>query len=240
MKKTKSGNSKPTVAGKVKKAEPVRKRILLADDHPMMRAGLAQLINRQPELEVCAEAGNPAEVLALLGQVAPDLILTDLTMPGRAGIEFIKDLAALHPDLKILVVSMHDEIVYAERCLRAGARGYIMKESGSENLLVAVRRVLDGQSYVSPNMADRILSGLSNRKPRGSDSPIQNLSDREFEIFQLVGQGKSTRDIAKELGLSSKTVDVHRTHIREKLELKDVTALVRYAVRWIETQGTGT
>lgn len=218
-------------------ADPVRKKYLLVDDHPMMRAGLAQLINRQADLIVCAEAGNPAETQSLLPQVRPDLILTDLTMPGRGGIEFIKDLVALEPDVAILVVSMHDELVYAERCLKAGARGYIMKESGSENLLIAVRRVLDGQTYVSANLADQIVRNLSSRRPRGSDSPIQSLSDREFEVFQLVGQGKSTRDIAAQLHLSPKTVDVHRTHIREKLQLKDVNALMRYAVRWLETQG---
>ena len=119
----------------------------------MMRAGLAQLINRQADLIVCAEAENPAETQSLLQQVKPDLILTDLTMPGRGGIEFIKDLVAVLPDVAILVVSMHDELVYAERCLKAGARGYIMKESGSENLLIAVRRVLGGQTYVSANLA---------------------------------------------------------------------------------------
>ena len=217
-------------------AGPVRKRILLVDDHPMMRAGLAQLINRQADLIVCAEAGSPAETQALLSKAKPDLILTDLTMPGRGGIEFIKDLIALEPEIAILVVSMHDELVYAERCLKAGARGYIMKESGSEKLLVAVRRVLGGQTYVSANLSEQIISNLSSRKPRGSDSPIQSLSDREFEVFQLVGQGKNTRQIAEQLHLSPKTVDVHRTHIREKLQLKDVNALMHYAVRWLETQ----
>ncbi len=212
-----------------------RKKIFLVDDHPMMRAGLAQLINRQTDMFVIAEAGQPSEVFTLLPQTKPDLILTDLTMPGRSGLEFIKDLLALQPELNILVISMHDEAVYAERCLRAGARGYIMKESGSENLLIALRRVMAGQTYVSANVSETILGNLSSRKPRGSDSPIQALSDREFEVFQLIGQGKSTRDIADQLHLSPKTVDVHRSHIREKLNLKDVTSLVRYAVRWLET-----
>ena len=212
-----------------------RRKIVLVDDHPMMRAGLEQLINRQPDLIVCGEAGTPAEAFTQLAK-KPDLLLTDLTLPGRGGIEFIKDINALYPELSILVVSMHDEVVYAERCLRAGARGYIMKESGSENLLIAIRRILEGQPYLSPMMSDRVLNSLSARKPRGSDSPIQALSDREFEVFQLIGQGKSTREIAEQLHLSSKTVDVHRTHIREKLELKDATALARYAIRWLETQ----
>jgi DNA-binding NarL/FixJ family response regulator len=145
-------------------------------------------------------------------------------------------LKAAEPDLAVLVVSMHDEVVFAERALRAGARGYIMKEAGGENLLAAIRQVLRGEVYVSPRMSSRILNDLSARRPRGSTSPIERLTDREFEVFQLIGQGKSTRDIAEQLHLSSKTVDVHRSHIKEKLELKDATALIRHAVRWVETQ----
>ncbi len=215
-----------------------RKRILLVDDHPMMRAGLAQLINKQPDLEICCEAGNPTEAFNELAKAKVDLVLTDITMPGRSGIEFIKDLIASHPELPILVISMHDEMIYAERVLRAGARGYIMKEAGGENLLAAIRQVLGGQVYVSPKMSAKILDNLSSRKPRGSSSPIEKLSDREFEVFQLIGQGKSTKEIARQLHLSSKTVDVHRGHIKEKLELKDATSLVRHAVRWVETQST--
>ncbi|MEO6001946.1 MAG: response regulator transcription factor [Opitutus sp.] len=216
---------------------PSRKRILLVDDHPFMRAGLAGLIDRQPDLVICGEAGNPIEAFHALKKGQPDLVLTDLTMPGRSGLEFIKDLQAAEPTLIILVMSMHDEVVHAERALRAGARGYIMKEAGGENLLAAIRQVLRGEVYVSPRMSARILEGLSGTRPRSS-SPIEKLTDREFEIFQLIGQGKSTRDIAAQLNLSTKTVDVHRSHIKEKLELNDVTALIRHAVRWVETQGT--
>jgi DNA-binding NarL/FixJ family response regulator len=215
-----------------------RKRVLLVDDHPFMRAGLAQLIERQPDLQVCAEAGNPSEALQAIAQTRPDLILTDLTMPGRSGLEFVKDVVAQDAALSVLVISMHDEVVYAERALRAGARGYIMKEAGGEALLAAIRQVLRGDVYVSPRMSARILEGLSARKPRGSSSPIEKLTDREFEVFQLIGQGKSTREIAAQLHLSSKTVDVHRSNIKQKLELKDATALIRHAVRWIETQQT--
>jgi DNA-binding NarL/FixJ family response regulator len=214
---------------------PARKRILLVDDHPFMRAGLAGLIERQPDLMVCGEAGNPIEAFHALEKAKADLVLTDLTMPGRSGLEFIKDLHAAEPALAILVMSMHDEVVHAERALRAGARGYIMKEAGGENLLAAIRQILCGQVYVSPRMSARILDGMSGAKPRASSSPIQKLTDREFEIFQLIGQGKSTRDIATQLHLSTKTVDVHRSHIKEKLELHDVTALIRHAVRWVET-----
>jgi len=213
-----------------------RKRILLVDDHPFMRAGLGQLIDRQSDLCVCGEAGDPVEAARELARTRPDLVLTDITMPGRSGLEFIKDLHATSPDLPILVVSMHDEVIYAERVLRAGARGYIMKEAGGENLLAAIRRVLGGDLYVSPKMSARILEAVTARKPRGSTSPIGRLSDREFEVFQLIGQGKGTREIAGQLHLSSKTVDVHRGHIKEKLALNDVTALVRHAVRWVETQ----
>jgi DNA-binding NarL/FixJ family response regulator len=162
-----------------------------------------------------------------------------MTMPGRAGVEFIKDLQASHPAVPILVVSMHDEEVHGERVLRAGARGYLMKDAGAAKMLEAIRHVLAGQVYVSARMSARLLDALTGRRPRGSHSPIEKLSDREFEIFQLIGQGKSTREIAKQLHLSSKTVDVHRGHIKEKLELKDATALIRFAVRWIETQDAG-
>ena len=220
-------------------AASARKRILLVDDHPMMRAGMAQLINKQPDLEVCGEAGSPAEAFTQLAKSVPDLLLTDMTMPGRSGVEFIKDVLALHPNLPIVILSMHDEGVYAERVLRAGARGYIMKEAGGEQLIVALRRVLGGQAYVSEKLAARILDVLTGHRPRGSHSPIEKLSDREFEVFQLIGQGKSTRAIAEQLHLSSKTVDVHRGHIKEKLELKEATALIRHAVRWVETQGAG-
>ncbi len=213
-----------------------RKRILIVDDHPFMRAGLAQLIDKQPGMMVSGEAGDPAAAMKELEKGKVDLVLTDITMPGRSGIEFIKDLQAVYPELPILVVSMHDEVIYAERVLRAGARGYIMKEAGGENLLAALRRVLGGEVYVSPKMSARFLDNMSGRKPRGSTSPIEKLTDREFEVFQLIGQGKSTREIAKQLNLSSKTVDVHRGHIKEKLGLQDVTALVRHAVRWVETQ----
>jgi len=217
------------------KAEP-RRRILLVDDHPLMRAGLAQLINQQADLVVCGEAGEPAAAGLELARTKPDLILTDITMPGRGGFEFIKDLIASSPDLLILVVSMHDEVIFAERALRAGARGYVMKEAGGENLLAAIRQVLAGQVYLSARMSARALENLSARRPRGSASPIEKLTDREFEVFQLVGLGRSTRDIAGQLHLSPKTVDVHRGHIKKKLGLGDSTALVRHAVRWVETQ----
>jgi len=218
---------------------PARSRLLLVDDHPFMRMGLAHLIGRQEDLMVCGEAGNPAEALQFLAANPADLVLSDITMPGRSGIEFIKDLQALHPKLPVLVISMHDETVYAERVLRAGARGYIMKEAGGDNLLLAIRQVLAGGVHVSAQVSARIVEAASGRRPRGSDSPIGKLSDREFEVFQLIGQGCNTHDIAAKLGLSSKTVDVHRANIKGKLGLPDMTALVRHAVRWVESQSQG-
>jgi len=231
-----SPRTQPEKRPAVRPAAPARKKIILVDDHPLLRAGLAQFINKQPDMETCCEAGNAAEAVQQLSTFKPDLVLTDITMPGKGGIEFIKDLLVLRPELPVLVVSMHDETLYAERVLRAGARGYIMKEAGGENLLAAIRQVLGGQVYVSPRISAKILENLSARKPRGSSSPIEKLSDREFEIFQLIGRGKSTRDIAAELHLSPKTVEVHRGHIKDKLGLKDSVSLVHNAVKWVEHQ----
>jgi len=228
-----------TASAAAGESRSARKRIMVVDDHPMTRSGLAGLINHQPDLEVCCEAGNPAEAMGELGKRTPDLIVTDMTMPGRSGVEFIKDLQASHPAVPILVVSMHDEEVHGERALRAGARGYLMKDAGAARMIEAIRHVLAGQVYVSPRMSARLLDALTGRRPRGSRSPIEKLSDREFEIFQLIGQGRSTREIAAHLHLSPKTVDVHRGHLKEKLELKDATSLIRFAVRWVETQDAG-
>lgn len=209
---------------------------MIVDDHPMTRDGLAGLINKQPDLKVCCEAAEPAEALQKIARGKPNLILTDITMPGRSGTEFIKDVVAVHGGIPILVVSMHDELIYAERALRAGARGYIMKEAGGEKMLEAIRCVLSGQVYVSKRLTSTMLDAFAGRRPRGSQSPIEALSDREFEIFQLIGQGKSTHDMAILLHLSPKTVDTHRAHIKDKLELGDAISLIRYAVRWYESQ----
>lgn len=215
---------------------PAKRRVLLVDDHPVTRGGLAEIIRRQPDLEMCCEAGNPAEAMAGLARTPPDLMISDMTMPGRSGIEFIKDVHAMMPGLPILVLSMHDETLYAERALRAGARGYLMKDAGAAKLLEVIRFVLSGQSYVSPQMAARILDVMTGRRPRGSNSPIEKLSDREFEVFHLLGSGKSTKEVAEALHLSPKTVDVHRGRIKEKLQIKDASSLIHQAVRWVETQ----
>lgn len=216
-----------------------KRRILLVDDHPMTREGLSAILNAQKDLQVCGEAGHPAEAMAALDTLAPDLMVADMTMPGRSGIEFIKDVHARMPDLPMLVLSMHDEMFYAERALRAGARGYLMKDAGSAKVLEVIRLILAGQTYASPQVSARLLDAVAGRRPRGSTSPIEKLSDREFEVFRLLGGGKSTKEIAQALHLSPKTVDVHRGRIKEKLQLKDATSLLHYAVRWVEVQGTG-
>jgi DNA-binding NarL/FixJ family response regulator len=165
----------------------------------------------------------------------PDLVLADIGLPGKSGLELLKDLRAMCPELAVLVISMYEETLYAERVLRAGARGYLMKQEGPENILRAMRQVLNGQTYVSERMSVRILNVFSGRSDKAR-SPIARLSDREFEILQLIGQGKDSSAIAKHLHVSSKTVDAHRGHIKEKLNLKNGTELIYYAVRWVGAQ----
>ena len=213
-----------------------KRRVLLVDDHPMTREGLAAIINRQPDLEVCGEASNAAEAMSELSKSQPDLMVTDMTMPGRSGIEFLKDVHALMPGLPMLVLSMHDEMLYAERALRSGARGYLMKDAGSAKVMEVIRLVLNGQPYVSPQMSARLLDAATGRRPRGSSSPIEKLSDREFEVFHLLGSGKRTKEIASTMHLSPRTVEVYRERIKNKLQIKDATSLLHHAVRWVETQ----
>jgi len=213
---------------------PARKRILVVDDHPIFREGLLQSIHRQPDLMVCGEAENASQALGAMSKLKPDLVLVDITLPEKSGFELVKDIQALHPGVPVLVLSMHDESLYAERVLRAGARGYIMKHERPEKLLEAIRHILNGKAYVSEKMAARILDVFSGRRPTGSRVPLERVTDREFEILQLIGRGKNSHEIAKELHLSVKTVDTHRTHLKEKLKLKNGLQLTRYAVCWVE------
>jgi DNA-binding NarL/FixJ family response regulator len=213
-----------------------RRRIFILDDHPITRYGLVQLINEQPDLIICGEAESSQEALAALKAVQAALILVDITLPGESGLEFIRDLQMQCPNLPALVVSMHDESVYAERVLRAGGRGYIMKSAGGERLLEAIRQVLDGRVYLSANMSDAVLDAFSRRRSLSAEARPGALSDREFEVFQLLGQGLSTREIGQRLHLSTKTIGTHRFHIRQKLRLGTGSDLMREAVRWAATQ----
>lgn len=212
-----------------------KKQIFIVDDHPMMREGLAQLINHEADLAVCGEAGSSLEALDAIGKLKPDLVLADISLPDKSGLELIKDLLALHPKLSVLVISMHDESLHAERVLRAGGRGYIMKQEGGNKMMQAIRQVLSGQIYVSEKMSARILETFTGHS-QTDRSPMEKLTDREFEIFQLIGEGKGTRDIAEQLHLSVKTVEAHRANIKKKLQLKDGTELVQQAVRWVEAR----
>ena len=211
-------------------------KILIVDDHPVVRGGLQSIIDGRDGLAVCGTAGSVQEALARVEATRPDLVLTDLGLPGRNGIELIKDLRTLHPELPVLVMSMHDELIYAERVLRAGGRGYVAKEAPAELLLQAIRRVLDGGVFVSELVTNHFLHGLSGNSGRKTSFPIQRLTDRELEVFEHIGRGKSTHDIADQLGISPRTVDAHRTHIREKLGLGDGNELIRFAVRWVESE----
>jgi DNA-binding NarL/FixJ family response regulator len=213
-----------------------KKRILLVDDHPMTREGLAQLIGNQPDLEVCGEAGNAFEALEKIALLKPDVVLSDITLPGKSGLELIKDIQAMHPSVLVLVISMHDEALYVERVLRAGGRGYIMKQEGGKKIAEAIRQVLDGHIHVSEKMSAKILEVFSGRRPNAAASPIEKLTDRQFEVFQLIGQGLETKRMADKLHLSAKTIEVHRANIRAKLKLNSMSELIHYAVRWVESQ----
>jgi DNA-binding NarL/FixJ family response regulator len=222
-----------------KKPAPVKKRILIVDDHPMMRQGLAQLIAAEPDLTVCGEAENAERALDNLGGLKPDLVLADISLPGKNGLELIKDFQVIQPGLPVLVISMHDESLYAERVLRAGGRGYIMKQEGGKKLMLAIQQVLAGKIYVSEKMSAEILEAFSGRRAGTESSPVEKLTDREFEVFQSLGQGKGTREIAEKLHLSVKTIEAHRANIKAKLKLKSASELIHFAVRWSESQGTG-
>jgi DNA-binding NarL/FixJ family response regulator len=202
----------------------------------MTRRGLADLINRQKDLEVCAQAGEPHQAMQAIRLSRPHLVIMDLSLPGKGGLELIKDIRAEYPRLFILVLSLHEEALYAARALHAGAHGYIMKVESGECILKAIRRVLAGEGYVSGKMSSTILRMFSGRQSPEYSSPVDRLTDREFEVLQLIGQGQGSREIAQRLCLSSKTVGAHRAKIKKKLCLENSSALVRYAVRWVETE----
>ena len=210
-------------------------RILIVDDHPITRQGLAQLINFEGDFEVCGEADGVVEARTKIEELDPDLVLLDITLPDGSGLEVIKDTLALHPGCQILVISMHEEALYAERVLRAGGRGYIMKQEGGKRIIEAIRKVLSGRVYLSDDMSARVLESLSGAPTNHEKAPLQTLTDREFEVFELIGQGKSTRAIAEHLHLSVKTVEVHRLNIKRKLQLESASDLVSFAIRWAES-----
>jgi DNA-binding NarL/FixJ family response regulator len=223
-----------------KAAASPRKKLLVVDDHPMMRDGLAALIAAQPDLVVCAQAADAREAMRAVEAHSPDLVLMDISLPGKSGLEAIKDLQALQPGLAVLVLSMHDEELYAERVLRAGARGYVMKQEGGKRIMEGIRAVLAGKVFVSEKMSARIMDAFTGRRAAGSGGAVEVLTDREFEIFQLIGHGRSTKEIAAQLHLSVKTVEVHRVNIKAKLKLSTSPELIHFAVRWVDSQSRPT
>jgi DNA-binding NarL/FixJ family response regulator len=215
---------------------PHKTKILLVDDHPMVREWLATLINQQSDLQVCGETDSAPKALQMMGLVHPDVAIVDISMEGGSGIELIKNSKASHPNVKTIVLSMHDEALYAERALRAGARGYIMKREATKGVLQAIRCVLSGKLYLSDKMAMMMAEKFVDGRPSTPGSVLERLSDRELEVFQLLGRGYSSRRIAEELHVSVKTVQAFCARIKEKLGLSSATELLREATRWHDSQ----
>ena len=211
------------------------KRVILVDDHPIMRHGLAQLIRMENGLDVCGEAGSAREGLDLVSKLKPDLAVIDLTLPDKNGLELVKDIRAMHPATVCLVLSMHDESLYGERSLRAGARGYVMKEEAADHLITAIHKIMSGGLYVSETLNARMLEQMT-APTRAKAAGIDSLTDRELEILELIGKGVATKNIAAQLSISARTVEAHRAHVKEKLGITDGAALVRYAVQWMESR----
>lgn len=217
-----------------------KRTVFLVDDHPLVREWLSTLINRQSDLIVCGEAGDRAQALEKITSLKPRVAVVDILLDdGSSGIELIKDIKIAAPDVAVVVLSMHDESLYAERALRAGARGYVMKRDVTKNVLQAIRSVLNGELFLSAKLATVMAEKLIDGRPVGAASPVEKLSDRELEVFQLLGRGYGTRQIAETLNVSMKTVQAFCARIKEKLNLASATELLREAVRWHDRQNAG-
>jgi DNA-binding NarL/FixJ family response regulator len=229
-------NKRNVVSVAISKADKSRRRIFLVDDHPLVREWLTNLINQQGDLVVCGEAENAAQALAGIAAAAPNLVIVDISLKAASGLELVKDLRIQHPSVAPLVLSMHEEDLYAERAMRAGARGYVRKRETSKNILAAIRRVLEGGIYVSEKLSNSMaLKFLKGQEGVGLPrSRVEELSDRELQVFHLLGQGRSTSQIAEELHLSLKTVQAYCVRAKEKLGLSTAGELVREAILWEE------
>ncbi len=219
--------------------QPAKARVFLVDDHPGMRRGVADCIAEQPDLMVCGQAGTAAEALPAITQAKPDMILADISLPGRDGLEMIKDIKARNRHALVLVFSMHDESLYAERVLRAGGRGYVMKSASMDDLMDAIRRVLAGEFVLGRQIVGQMAARSASGGKAATASPLACLTDREMEVFRLLGQGLERRTIAAQLNLSPKTVEAHRVNIREKLGVRTATALRQYAMEFLRDEPTG-
>ena len=211
-----------------------KQKVLIVDDHPILRKGLAMLINQEPDLVVIAEADNAQKALEMIDKHKPDMLIVDISLPGIDGIELIKTVKLRYRNLPSLVVSMHDESLFAERALRAGARGYIMKQEALERVLVAIRRILAGEIFVSDKITTNMLEKLVSIDGKATNSAVDLLSNRELTVFRMIGQGIKTSQIAEKLHLSVKTIESYRSHIKEKLKLNDGTDLLKYAIQWVQ------
>lgn len=218
---------------------PARRTILIVDDHPMLRRGLAALIESEPGLTVCGEAATRSAALEAIRASPPDLVIVDLVLGDSHGLDLVKDIQTHHPNIPALVLSMHDEAVYAERSLRAGARGYVTKRELDDTLLIAIHRVLAGETYMSAKLQAQLAAKFVAGRTLETASPLDALTDRELEVFHLIGQGRSTRQIAETLHLSIKTIESHREHIKQKLHLEFGAELAQRATQWVETGRIG-
>lgn len=216
-----------------------KKAILIVDDHPVMRRGLASLIESEPDLETCGEAASHHAALAAIRKRPPDLVIVDLVLEGSDGLELVKEIATRYPAIPALVLSMHDEAVYAERSLRAGARGYVAKQEMDDTVLGAIRQLLAGGTYMSDALQARLAAKFVAGRTLATDSPLDALSDRELQVFRLIGQGRTTRQVAETLHLSIKTIESHREHIKNKLALETAAELAQRATQWVETGRPG-
>ncbi len=216
---------------------PDAKRIVIVDDHPLFRKGLKDMIHSDGTFAVCGEAGDAAEAMDVIRKLHPDFAIVDLSLPGANGIELIKNIRAEFAKLPVLVLSMHDESLYALRALRAGADGYVMKHEAMANVIQAIREVFNGRPYLSPAMAAQVITKFAHREAEGEVDAVERLSDRELEILEMIGKGHEVRQIAKLLHLSPKTVETHRAHIKDKLDLKNSREVARFALQWLQARG---
>lgn len=220
-----------------KKKSKTKKRIFLVEDHAVLRECLKLFIGQEPDMEVCGEASSAAEAFAAIPALRPDAVITDISMPGMNGIEFLKNLKALHPGIAAIVLSMHDESVYAERALRAGALGYVMKKESTGEVITALRKAFVGETHVSERIVTSLMLQALDKKVPGKNRalrPVDILSDRELEVFEHLGRGSNTKSIASALGISTKTVETHRMHIKEKLQVRSLSELIQQAAVWVD------
>ena len=218
--------------------EPLRRKVVLVEDHPLFRERLGQLINKDVGMAVCGESDNIREAMAIITREQPDIAIVDITLRGSSGLELIKDLKAQGIDIPVLVLSMHEESLYAERVLRAGAKGYITKNEASSEIILAIRQVLAGEVYVSSRVTAGILKRMSGKGATVEHSGMDLLTDRELEVFQLTGRGLNSREIAEQLHLGESTVDTYRSRIKDKLGLRNAAELYQRAAQWVRDQGT--